>query len=71
MQAHVDWVLRIFGTQVTEKNRPVRPVFPDYNDYLAHILLFYLKKIAAAVVHTYADQTSVLPTAKFYPVLNK
>ena len=30
MQARVDWVLRIFGTQVTEKKRPVRPVFPDY-----------------------------------------
>ena len=30
MQARVDWVLRIFGTQVTRKKRPVRPVFPDY-----------------------------------------
>ena len=30
MQARVDWVLRIFGTQVTKKKRPVRPVFPDY-----------------------------------------
>ena len=30
MQARVDWVLNIFGTQVTKENRPVRPVFPDY-----------------------------------------
>ena len=30
MQARVDWVLNIFGTQVTKKKRPVRPVFPDY-----------------------------------------
>ena len=30
MQAHVDWVLIIFGTQVIKKKRPVRPVFPDY-----------------------------------------
>ena len=30
MQARVDWVLRIFGTQVTRKKRPVRPVLPDY-----------------------------------------
>ena len=26
----MDWVLRIFGTQVTEKKRSVRPVFLDY-----------------------------------------
>ena len=26
----MDWVLIIFGTQVIEKKRPVRPVFPDY-----------------------------------------
>ena len=30
MQARVDWVLKIFGTQVIKKKRPVRPVFPDY-----------------------------------------
>ena len=30
MQVSVDWVLRIFGTQVIKKKRPVRPVFPDY-----------------------------------------
>ena len=30
MQACVDWVLIIFGTQVMKKKRPVRPVFPDY-----------------------------------------
>ena len=26
----MDWVLRIFGTQVKEKKRLVWPVFPDY-----------------------------------------
>ena len=30
MQARVDWVLTILGTQVIKKKRPVRPVFPDY-----------------------------------------
>ena len=30
MQARVDWVLIISGTQVIKKKRPVRPVFPDY-----------------------------------------
>ena len=30
MQACVDWVLITFGTQVINKKRPVRPVFPDY-----------------------------------------
>ena len=30
MQAGVDWVLIIFGTQVIKKKRPVRPLFPDY-----------------------------------------
>ena len=30
MQACVDWVLIILGTQVIKKKRLVRPVFPDY-----------------------------------------
>ena len=30
MQARVDWVLIIFGTQVINKKQLVRPVFPDY-----------------------------------------
>ena len=30
VQARVDWVLLIFGTQVLKKKRPVRPVFLDY-----------------------------------------
>ena len=30
MQARVDCVLIIFGTQVIKKKRPVRSVFPDY-----------------------------------------
>ena len=30
MQARVDWVLIIFGTQVIKKKRSVWPVFPDY-----------------------------------------
>ena len=28
MQARLDWVLIIFGTQVKKKKRPVWPVFP-------------------------------------------
>ena len=27
MQARVDWVLILFGTQITVQKRPVRPVF--------------------------------------------
>ena len=30
MQARVDWVLRIFETQVVMKKQPVKPVFPEY-----------------------------------------
>ena len=30
MQARVDWVLLIFGTQAKKKKRPVWAVFPDY-----------------------------------------
>ena len=30
IQACVDWVLIVFGTQVIKKKRPVRPVFLDY-----------------------------------------
>ena len=30
MQARIDWVLIIFGTQVIKKKRPVRPAFSDY-----------------------------------------
>ena len=30
MQARVDWVLIILGTQVIKKKQPVWPVFPDY-----------------------------------------
>ena len=30
MQARVDWVLLIFGTQAKKKKRPVRAVFPGY-----------------------------------------
>ena len=44
----------------------------DWNDYLSRALFFFLKKsVAVAVLHTYADQTSVLQTAKFCPVSNK
>ena len=28
-QSGLDWVLRIFGTQVIKKKRPIRPVFPN------------------------------------------
>ena len=37
----------------------------NLNDYLTHILLFFYKKCSCNVLHTHADQTSVLPTAKF------
>ena len=30
MHAFVDWVLRIFGTQIIKKKLAVRPVFPEY-----------------------------------------
>ena len=30
MQALVDWVPIMFGTQVIKEKWPVRPVFPDY-----------------------------------------
>ena len=47
MHARVDWVLIIFGTQVTRKKRPVRLVFPDnlsvsYDCTKTHILLIGL-----------------------------
>ena len=37
----------------------------------SYIILFFKKNVAVAVLYTYADQTSVLPTAKICPVLNK
>ena len=43
----------------------------DSNDYLAHILIFFKKIAAVAVLHTYVDQTSVLWAAKFCPACNK
>ena len=42
MQARVDWVLIIFGTQVIKKKRSVRLVFPNYlsifygHDFMQH-----------------------------------
>ena len=46
MQARVDWILKIFGTQVTKQKRPVRPVFPDYlsvsYDYASIEMLSFL-----------------------------
>ena len=30
MQACIDWVLIIIGTQVIKKKQSVQPVFPDY-----------------------------------------
>ena len=30
MQARIDWVLIIFGTQYIKKKPPVWPVIPDY-----------------------------------------
>ena len=43
MQACVDWVLKIFGTQVIKKKRPVRPVFPDYLSVSYDYGYFYKK----------------------------
>ena len=34
MQANVDWILIVFGTQVIKKKRLVLPVFPDYLSFL-------------------------------------
>ena len=47
------------------------PLLLGTGKYLAHILLFFKKNVAAAVLHTYNDQTSVLRAAKFCPVLKK
>ena len=46
MQACLDWVLIILGTQVIKKKRPVRPVFPDYRSvscgygFTKHVFIF-------------------------------
>ena len=49
MQARVDWVLMIFGTQVIKKKRLVWPVFPDYlsvsYDYASMLLDSHSKTI--------------------------
>ena len=37
----------------------------DWNDCLAHIFTLFKKIVAAAVLHIYAHQTSVLPTTKY------
>ena len=42
MQAFVDWVLIIFGTQVINKKPPVRPVYPDYFPFLMTLPKFTL-----------------------------
>ena len=46
MQVRVDWVLIIFGTQVINKKRPVRPVFTDYlsvfYDYGSNQVIFWI-----------------------------
>ena len=43
MQARVDWVLIIFGTQAIEKKRPIRPMFPEYLSVsYGYDLRFYL-----------------------------
>lgn len=43
----------------------------DWNEYLAHMLLFKKTNVAVGVTHTYADWTSILTTIKFCLVLNK
>ena len=42
MQARVDWVLIIFGTQIIKKKRSVRAVFPDYLSVSYHYDKTYL-----------------------------
>ena len=44
MQARIDWVLIIFGTQVIKKKRPVRPVFPDYLSVSYDYGLTYIRR---------------------------
>ena len=44
MQARVDCVVIIYGTQVIKKKQPVRPVFPDYT--FRCLLLWYNKSIS-------------------------
>ena len=59
MQACVDWVLIILGTQVIKKEQPVRPVFPDYLfvscDYALTCLLFSNKKLCVLSMKTPAE----------------
>ena len=48
IQACVNWVLIIFGTQVIKRKRPVRPVFPDYlslsyDCFSEHLCLVYFR----------------------------
>ena len=58
------WLLKLNG-------KGKRNPYADWNDYLAHKLLFFKKNVALAVFHTYADQASILPKAKFCPVFDK
>ena len=64
MQARLDWVLIIFGTQVIKKKRPVQLVFPDYlsisddygvthtvNNLLDFNQLMSVRLIKSAVLH--------------------
>ena len=39
--------------------------------YCSSYITFFQKNVAVAVLHTYTNQTSVLPTAKFRPAFNK
>ena len=64
----MDWVLIIFETQVIKKNRPVRPVFPDYLSVSydcdnINIFIFIIHNI----MDTYGRATTiVLIVVKFY-----
>ena len=61
MQVRVNWVLRIFGTQVIKKKWPVRPLFPDYLSVsYDYVLTNFLLKITDVFmgyrtrhIHTY------------------
>ena len=63
MQACMDWVLRFFGTQVTKKKRPLRPVFPDYlsfsYDYVQTNLSDHFRIIFALKTENMAEKHNV------------
>ena len=62
MQVRVDWVLKIFGTQVIKKKRPVQPMFPDYLSVSYDYGISYLS-IPGTAAH---DRCNISPFFVFY-----